>query len=133
VPTDRRKYALWVAVVFAFIVAAVVNQLGWTDPVLLVLFAVGALATNLYVAVYWFRPWRATPQGEALMIGKWGNAILLNLGLAALVFGPNYPGRDYLRVLGLTAFTVGICYLLGSLLTATGARDFPPFRWRRRG
>ena len=99
------------------------------------LFASAALATNVYVVLYWFRPWRATRQGEALMVGKWGNAILLNLGLATLLFGPDYWGRDFFRVLGLTAFTAGICYLLWTLLTSPGAENYPPrscWKWWKR-
>lgn len=128
--SDRRRLVgLVVCVVFALVFAEVVTRTGETEIVLLGLFTLAALAANAYVFFYWFRPWRSTRQGEALMVKGWGNAILLNLGFATLAFGEDYWGRDYFRVLGLTAFTVGIAYLLVSLLTSPGAEAYPPRTW----
>lgn len=127
----RRVLGLWGTVLIALVLAILASTLGVTEGVLLVLFAVAAVAANLYVFFYWFRPWRSTRQGEALMVKGWGNLILLNLGLATLVLGENYPGRQFFRVLGLTAFSVGITYLLATLIFSEGAREYPPYRWRR--
>lgn len=129
---DRRLIGLLACVAFALICAEVVTELGATEQVLLVLFSIATLAANLWVFFYWFRPWRATQQGEALMVKGWGNVILLDLGFATLAFGEEYPGRDFFRVLGLTAFTIGICLLLSSLITAPGGEHFPPRSWWRR-
>lgn len=130
--TSHRKYGLFATVAVAAMLAVVVDAIGVVEQTILTLFWVATIAANLYVAVYAFRPWRSTRQGEALMLKGWGNVILLNLSMAFLLFGYDYWGRDFFRVLGMTAFTTGICYLLFTLLTSPGAREYPPFRWRRR-
>lgn len=130
--TDRKKYWLVAIVALAAVFAVVVDELGIVEKTVLALFWIATPAANLYVFFYWFRPWRSTRQGEALMVKGWGNLILLDLSLAFIIFGYDYWGRDFFRVLGMTAFTAGICYLLVSLLTSPGAREYPPFKWRRR-
>jgi cadmium resistance protein CadD (predicted permease) len=101
------------------------------DRLVLDLLIVGAVASNLYSFFYAFRPWRKTPQGRALMVKSLGNVIVIDLSLAFVAFG-DYPGRNMLRVLGFTLFVIGIWYLLVSLLTSPGARDYPPWSWLRR-
>jgi putative copper export protein len=85
----------------------------WT--ILGLLIAAG-IAANTYVIVYLTRPWRSTPAGRALMVKAWGNVILIDMALAAGVFGHNYPGRDLIRLIGLTLFAGGMWYLLIVLL-----------------
>ena len=85
------------------------------DGVVMFLFLAAAFAANVYVLVYAFRPWRATAAGRALMVKGIGNMLLLNMIVVALVW-PDYPGRDFVRVVGMIFFTAGIWYLLIVLL-----------------
>lgn len=85
---------------------------------------------NLYPVVYAFRPWWTTRQGQALMVKAIGNAILIDMILAYHTFG-DFPGRQAMRVIGFSVFTLGMWFLLITLLTSRGARLYPPFAWDR--
>lgn len=100
------------------------------DGVLLVLILVAAVASNLYVFFYLFRPWFRTPQGRALMVKSIGNAILLDMAAAFTLWG-DYSGRHVVRLVGFSIFLAGIVYLLVTLLFSPGARRYPPWNWRR--
>jgi hypothetical protein len=98
------------------------------DEIVLWLF-VGCLpAVNLYPLFYAFRPWRSTPQGQALMVKALGNVMVIDLTVTYLWFG-EYPGRDVLRVVGFSLFFTGINYLLATLIFSEGARKYPPWSW----
>lgn len=101
------------------------------DRIMLWILVAAAPAVNLYPIFYAFRPWRSTPQGRALMVKSLGNVIVIDVVLAYVVFG-DYAGRDFVRVIGFGTFTVGIWYLLTTLLTAPGAGRYPPRSWFRR-
>ena len=49
------------------------------------------------------------------MVKGIGNMILLDMIVAGLIW-PDYPGRDVVRVIGMTFFTAGLWYLLAVLL-----------------
>lgn len=83
-----------------------------SDTIVLVLFLAAGVAVNAYVAMYLTRPWWTTSAGRALMVKAWGNVILIDLALATLIFGEDYPGRSVIRVIGMAAFTTGVWYLL---------------------
>lgn len=83
-----------------------------SDTIVLVLFLAAGVAVNAYVALYLTRPWWTTNAGRALMVKAWGNVILIDLALATLIFGEDYPGRAVIRVIGMAAFTTGVWYLL---------------------
>lgn len=82
------------------------------EKIVLFEFLVAAIAVNIYPLMYACRPWHATAAGRALMVKAIGNVILVDMSVAVLVLGPDYPGRDYVRIIGLAFFTVGIWYLL---------------------
>lgn len=100
------------------------------DHLIYWLLIAAAPAVNLYPLVYVFRPWRSTPQGRALMLKAFGNMVVIDVILAYSLFG-DYPFRDPIRVTGFAVFVTAVWYLLVTLLTIPGARDYPPFRWRR--
>lgn len=83
-----------------------------SDIIVLCLFLAAGVAVNAYVLVYLTRPWWTTNAGRALMVKAWGNVILVDLALATLILGEDYPGRGVIRVIGMAAFTVGVWYLL---------------------
>lgn len=101
------------------------------DMVLFVLILLAALASNLYAFFYMFRPWFRTPQGRALMLKSWGNAILLNMAAAYTIWG-EYEGRHVVRLVGFSIFLAGIVYLLVTLLFSPGSRHYPPWNWSPR-
>ena len=96
-----------------------------------ILFAAIAVPVNAYFFFYAFRPWRRTPQGRALFIKAFGNALIVDLVVAYQWFG-EFPYRPELRVVGLGVFFVGITYLCLSLLLSPGADRYPPWSWVRR-
>jgi hypothetical protein len=102
------------------------------DDLVFVLLLAAAIPTNLYPLFYAFRPWSTTPQGRALMTKAVGNMIVIDVVLATLLFGQDYPGRDLVRVFGFGVFVVGMWYLLVSLLTSPGAVRYPPRSWLSR-
>lgn len=91
-----------------------------------------AIPANLYPAFYAFRPWWITPQGRALMVKAVGNAILIDMGLAVVVFGDDYPLRWLVRVIGFAIFGAGVWYLFIALLRSDRAGRYPPRSWWRR-
>lgn len=101
------------------------------NAALVVLLIAACVVSNLYSFFYWFRPWRSTPQGRALMVKSLANSTLLNLGVAFQLFG-DYPGRLQIRLVAFTLFVVGVTYLFTTLMTAPGAKDYPPWTWFRR-
>lgn len=106
--------------------------MSFADHVVRGIFYAVVIPANLYALFYAFRPWYTTPQGRALMIKAAGNAILLDVIVASLWFGEDYPGRDVIRIVGFGLFTIGILYLLCSLIFSEGARRYPPWSWSRR-
>lgn len=101
------------------------------DAAIFVLLTVSSVAAFLYFFFYLFRPWHSTQQGRALMTKAVGNVILLDMmAMPFAVFG-EYPGRPIVRLVGFAIFTVGIVYLLLTLLFSPGAKDYPPWNWRR--
>lgn len=71
-----------------------------------VLYAVGtveligiAVVVNLFVVLYSFRNWRSNAYGRALMYSKLSLVALVDLSLTTALFGPEWPGRELVRVL----------------------------------
>lgn len=89
-----------------------------------------AIPANLYPLFYLFRPWRSTPQGQALMVKSLGNLMLIDIIVAYSLFG-DYAGRSLLRAIAFTVFAAGTTYLLVTLLRAPNARRYPPYTWFR--
>lgn len=103
-----------------------------SDVAIFTLLAVSAAASFLYFFFYMFRPWHSTAQGRALMTKAVGNVILLDLMAMPFALWGEYPYRSVVRLIGFSIFTVGIVYLLVTLLWSPGAKDYPPWSWRRR-
>lgn len=105
------------------------------DNVTLGQFILAAVFANLYFTALWFRPWRTTAAGRALMLKAWGNVILLNMFLVALVW-PDYAWRPYVRFVGLTLFDAGLIYLFVVLVRTPRlgrSRDEAPSPWQNPG
>lgn len=100
------------------------------DRTMIVLTCLAAVAVNLYVIIYFFRPWYTTPAGRALMVKAVGNFIIIDMSLAYALFG-EYPGRDIVRVVGMTTFTTGMWYLLVVLLKTPRYVPPPPLPHRK--
>lgn len=98
------------------------------DEIVLWLFVMCLPAVNLYPIFFAFRPWSATAQGKALMVKALGNMMIVDVTCLYLWFG-EYPGRDLIRVVGFTAFLIGVNWLLVSLIFSPGARRYPPWSW----
>lgn len=82
-------------------------------------------AAFLYPLVYVIRAkWWKTWIGQALLIKAVGVWILLTVSLLYQFFGPDYWGRDALRITGASLVTVGIWYALVAML-----REFGFFAW----
>lgn len=90
---------------------------------------VAAVAANIYVAVYLTRPWWTTAAGRALMVKAWGNVIVLDLTAAVILFG-DYPGREWIRAVGLWIFAAGLWYLLIVLVRTPRCRHGRDFSHR---
>lgn len=105
--------------------------MSWADHAVLVLLMSAVPAVNVYPFVLAFRPWRNSPQGQALMMKALGNVIVIDVVMATLLFG-DYPFRDAIRLLGFTLFTCGVNYLATTLLVAPGAESYPPRSWWRK-
>lgn len=58
-----------------------------------------ALVVNVFVFFYLQRNWRANPYGRALMYSKISLAVLADLSLITLFFGPDWPWRAAARVI----------------------------------
>lgn len=99
------------------------------DQAVFWIFMFAAVPVNLYALFYTFRPWRRTAQGQALWVKSIGNVIVIDVVLATLVFGEDYPGREVIRVVGFATFAVGISYLFLSLVFSEGASRYPPWSW----
>lgn len=102
------------------------------DRIVFYEFLLSLIVSVIFVAVYAFRHWWSSPQGRALMIKSLGNSFLLSLGLATLMFGQHWTGRGTVRLIGMTLFCAGLCYLLHGMLFAPGAENYPPRSWVRR-
>ena len=90
------------------------------------------IPVNLYPVFYLFRPWRPTEQGRALMVKAWGNALLIDMRIATVTLGDDYPGRDVVRAVGFALFAVGNWLLLIALLRSDDDEMYPPRSWIRR-
>lgn len=103
------------------------------DQIVFYEFVLALVVSLTFISIYAFRRWWATPQGRALMVKSLGNSFLLGLGAVTIVLGQNFHGRGTIRLVGMTLFSFGLCYLLHGLLFAPGAERFPPRSWWRRG
>lgn len=102
------------------------------DRIVFFEFLVSLVVSVTFVATYAFRRWWTNPQGRALMVKSLGNSFLLGLGLATLILGQHFEGRGSIRLVGMTLFCFGLCYLLHGLLFSPGAEEYPPRSWFRR-
>lgn len=106
------------------------------DGLVLALLVAAAVPVNIYPLVYLTRPWWVSAAGRALMVKAWGNLLLIDLFLASAVWG-DYPGREAVRLAGLSLYLVGVWWLLIVLLRVPrhmplggwDLRERPP--WRR--
>lgn len=81
-----------------------------------IMFYITALPANLYPIFYAFRPWYSTRAGRALMVRAVGDLLIFDLSLAALAFGPLYPGHVALGYVAVGAFCAGIWFLFVVLM-----------------
>lgn len=80
------------------------------DAIFALLVYLAAVPANLFVLVYFLRrQWFRSPFGWALMSQALGIAILLDFSALYQAFGPDYFGRDAVRI-------GGMIYVLGGEL-----------------
>jgi hypothetical protein len=101
------------------------------DEIILWIFLGCVPPVNLYAVFYTLRPWAITAQGRALWVKAMGNVIVIDTAVAFFLFG-EYPGRDFIRVVGMSMFMAGMWYLLLALLFSPGADRYAPWSWFRR-
>jgi hypothetical protein len=70
----------------------------------------------IYFPAFSTRRWMDTGPGRALWVKSLGNFVLINMAMAVLIFGPDYPLRPEVRLAGFTIFAVGMWYLLFTLI-----------------
>lgn len=74
-------------------------------------------AVILYPLIYGFTsPWWSSWIGRALLVKAVGVAILVSFSALFQFFGPNYWGRDYVRIVGMAFACVGFYLALFSLI-----------------
>jgi len=61
----------------------------------------------LYLTFY---RWYAQPIGRALMTKAIGLALLVDISVAYMVLGDDYPGREYVRLVVYSLILVGLWY-----------------------
>lgn len=67
------------------------------------------VASGGFVVLYGRRSrWRATSVGKSIMLLTGSLLILCLLGVATMIFGPDYPGRDLLRVIGTVLINIAL-------------------------
>lgn len=74
-------------------------------------------AAVLYPLIYATRvKWWSTWVGQALLVKAVGVLALLTVSALYQFFGPDYPGRDFVRITGMTLLAVGLWYALIAML-----------------
>lgn len=74
-------------------------------------------ATLLYPVIYGLTaPWWKTWIGRALMVEAIGVFVLISFSALYQFFGPDYWGRDVVRIVGMTFSGVGFWMVLFALL-----------------
>lgn len=81
-------------------------------------------AAVLYPFIYstrvkWWRTWI----GQALLIKALGVFLLLLVSALYQFFGPDYFGRDFIRLTGMGLLTIGVWYALIAMLREFSARN----------
>lgn len=81
-------------------------------------------AAVLYPLLYatrvkWWRTW----VGQALLIKAVGVLLLLTVSALYQFFGPDYIGRDVVRITGMALLAVGLWYALIAMLREFSARN----------
>jgi len=89
------------------------------DHLAMLLVALAAPPANLFPLLYALRSaWWTSTVGRALMVLGVGLAALVDLSLLFAWLGPDYPGRNVLRVGVYSLVVVGLWAVLGSLVQA---------------
>lgn len=74
-------------------------------------------AVILYPTIYGFTsPWWTSWIGRALLVKAIGVAILVGFSALYQAFGPNYWGRDVVRISGMTLACIGFYAALFALI-----------------
>ncbi|WP_269304943.1 putative phage holin [Aeromicrobium sp. HA] len=87
------------------------------DQIFAALVYVALPAAVLYPVLYatrvkWWRTW----VGQALLIKATGVLLLLTVSALYQFFGPDYFGRDEVRITGMALLAIGLWYALAAML-----------------
>ena len=91
-----------------------------------------APAIVLFVAYFSRSDWRSTRVGRALMYQALGMTLIVLVVLASLFFG-DYPGREYVRLVGYTVLTTVLWRMFFVLRSYQREGDVAVSPFRRRG
>lgn len=81
-------------------------------------------AAFLYPLIYCIRAtWWRTWVGQALLVKACGVLLLLSVSALYQFFGPDYWGRDVVRITGMALLAFGLWYALIAMLREFRARD----------
>lgn len=93
------------------------------DSIATALIIIAAPAATMFPIVYWFRPWRQSQIGRALMVKATGMALLIDITIAYYAFGDDYPFRHLVRVIIYGLITLGIWWQFLAMLRAGKRED----------
>jgi len=86
------------------------------DTIAAVLVLLAAPPATLFPLLYVWLPWWRSAVGRALMVSSTGLALLIDVSLARMWLGEDYPLRDAVRLTVYTLITVGVYFKLAALL-----------------
>lgn len=87
------------------------------DQIFAILVYFALPATVAYPLIYGFTsPWWRSWIGRALLIKALGVATLIIFSTLFQLFGPDYPGRNYIRIIGMFIADIGFWFALFALI-----------------
>lgn len=79
-----------------------------TDLILAVAYFVGVAGSAVFVARFWFAKWWRQPEGRAIMGLHSALAYFGLLAVLRMIYGPEYPARVVLAIVGVLGLDVAV-------------------------
>jgi hypothetical protein len=97
-----KRLNYWIVAIIGLLVAVVAllfHEQSWLFTLGTIELVLIGLVVNTFVIVYARRKWKSNPYGRALMYSKVSLAVLVDLSLLTIAFGPDWEWRAFLRVI----------------------------------